>query len=86
MKTHSPNAAHETYAVEAMTITRDVASALKDLGQQRSEALCMMHTSQSISEHQATSSSTMAKPTQHLAGGLPSSMQVGRADDNFFII
>jgi hypothetical protein len=65
--THNPKAARGTCAAEVVTIARDVALALKNLGQKCSEAPCMMRASQRVFERQATSSSTMTKLT--LASG-----------------
>jgi hypothetical protein len=64
MKMCSHNAMCGTRATEAMMIMRDTASAPKDLGQNHSEAPCVTRASQSIFDHQATLSSTTAKPSQ----------------------
>jgi hypothetical protein len=63
----SPNNAHETHAVGAVTIVRGVASVLKGLAQRHLEVLCTTLISQGISEYQAMLTSMMAKPT--LASG-----------------
>jgi hypothetical protein len=59
----SPNAMRGIYAVEAVMIMKDVASALENLGQKHSEAPCVTHAYQSISELKATLSSMMVKLT-----------------------
>jgi hypothetical protein len=59
----NPNAGRGTRAVEAMTIVKDAALALRILGQKCLEAPCVMHASQSVFEHLATSSTTTAKLT-----------------------
>jgi hypothetical protein len=58
-KTHSPSTTCTSCIVEGVTTTRDATSTLKDQGQKRSEATCVMRIFQSVSRHRST---MMTKP------------------------
>jgi hypothetical protein len=59
--TYSPNTARGTHTVETVMTVRDATSAPKDLDQKHSKAPCATRVSQSVSKHQATSSSMTTK-------------------------
>jgi hypothetical protein len=63
MMTYSLNDVCETCAAGAVTTVKDAVSVQKGLAQRRLEAPFVTLVSQSIFEHEATSSSTTAKPT-----------------------